>query len=90
MTDVQPHVDLEELGTPRVDYRLLARFEASRRRLEAARQALPPHWQADPRPEAQIINEHWVAVMAQAMDIRSRRAAHRPSRRSRYRSRLHW
>ncbi len=53
-----------------VDYRLLARFEASRHRLEAARQALPLHWQADPRPEAQIINEHWVAVMAQAMEHR--------------------
>jgi hypothetical protein len=49
-----------------VDYRLLPHFEASRERLEAARRALPAHWRNDPRPEAQIINEHWVQVIARA------------------------
>ena len=49
-----------------VDYRLLARFEASCQRLEAARRALPEHWRTDPRPEAQIINEHWAQVIATA------------------------
>jgi hypothetical protein len=49
-----------------VDYRLLPHFEASRTRHEAARRVLPEHWRTDPRPEAQIINEHWVGVIARA------------------------
>jgi len=53
-----------------VDYRLLDRFTASRRRHEAARRALPEHWRSDLRPEAQIINEHWVSVMARAAEQR--------------------
>lgn len=53
-----------------VDYRLLHRFEASRRRHEAARRALPEHWRSDPRREAQIINEYWVSVIARAGEQR--------------------
>jgi len=58
-----------------VDYRLLPRFEASRRRLAAARLVLPEHWRVDRRPEARIINEHWVAVIARAAE---RDGARRP------------
>lgn len=54
-----------------VDYRLLARFEASRQRHDAARRALPHHWRTDPRPEAQVINDHWVDVMARAAEQRA-------------------
>ena len=46
-----------------VDYRLLEHFESSRKRREAARLALPEHWRADPRPEAQEINDYWVNVI---------------------------
>lgn len=56
-----------------VDYRLLGHFEASTRRLEAARWALPAHWREDPRPEARIINEHWVDVIARAAELGSDR-----------------
>jgi hypothetical protein len=49
-----------------VDYRLLPRFEASRRRHEDARAALPERWRSDPRPEAQLINEIYVALVARA------------------------
>jgi hypothetical protein len=49
-----------------VDYRLLDRFQDSRRRHEAARQALPEHWRRDPRPEVQAINDLWVSVVARA------------------------
>jgi hypothetical protein len=56
-----------------VDFSLLDHFEASCRR-EAARRALPEHWRRDPRPEAQIINEHWVNVIAQASERRERSA----------------
>lgn len=69
-----------------VDYRLLARFEASRRRLEAARRVLPEHWRGDPRPEAQIINEHWVAVIAKAAERENPITARSPALRSRSRS----
>jgi hypothetical protein len=48
-----------------VDYRLQSRFVASRRRYEAARLALPEGWRSDPRPEAQVINDHWVSVIAE-------------------------
>ncbi len=51
-----------------IDYRLLERFEASRQRHAAARQLLPAHWQSDPRPEAQTINEHWVSVIVRACE----------------------
>ena len=51
-----------------VDYRLLDRFEASRQRNEAAWRALPRRWRSDPRPEAQIMNEHWVNVILEASD----------------------
>jgi hypothetical protein len=49
-----------------VDYRLLSRFKASQQRLAKARCALPEHWRADARPEAGIINDHWVQVIARA------------------------
>jgi hypothetical protein len=49
-----------------VDYRLLPHFEASRTRLEAARRALPENWRADPRPEAQVMNEYWVGLLARS------------------------
>lgn len=49
-----------------VDYRLLPRFEASRRRHEDARTALPERWRSDPRLEAQLINEIYVALVARA------------------------
>ena len=52
-----------------VDYRLLSHFEASQRRLEAARRALPEHWRNDPRPEAQVMNDHWVRVLARATEL---------------------
>jgi hypothetical protein len=55
-----------------VDYRLLPHFLASRKRLEAARRVLPHHWRTDPRPEAQTINEHWVAVIARAAEAKAR------------------
>jgi len=58
-----------------VDYRLLARFEASRDRHEAARQALPKQWLADPRPEVQHLNELWVRVSARAREHQDRIAA---------------
>jgi hypothetical protein len=51
-----------------VDYRLLSHFQASQRRLEKARRALPEQWRADPRPEAKIINDHWIRVIAQAAE----------------------
>jgi hypothetical protein len=51
-----------------VDYRLLHRFEASRRRHEAARRALPEPWRSDPRPEVQAVNERWVSVVARARE----------------------
>jgi len=57
-----------------VDYRLLPRFEASRKRYEAARRVLPAHWRNDPRPEAQIINDHWVGVIAAAAAAQQDRA----------------
>jgi len=57
-----------------IDYRLLERFEASRRRFAAARLALPEHWRTDPRPEAQFMNEHWVTVIAEAAEHEDRRA----------------
>jgi hypothetical protein len=47
-----------------VDYRLLPRFESSTRRHEAARDALPERWRSDPRPEAQLVNEIYVALVA--------------------------
>jgi len=49
-----------------VDYRLLPRFEASRKRHEAAWRILPGRWRSDPRPEAQIMNDHWVGMIAAA------------------------
>ena len=55
-----------------IDYRLLERFEASRKRHETARLLLPERWRSDPRPEAQTINEHWVRVMVQACEHRDR------------------
>ena len=55
-----------------IDYRLLDRFETSRKRHEAARLALPERWRADPRPEAQTINDHWVRVMVRACEHRDR------------------
>ena len=60
-----------------IDYSLLERFETSRRRYEAARLALPEHWRTDPRPEAQVINEHWVSVMVRACDARDKLTAGR-------------
>jgi hypothetical protein len=52
--------------TMAVDYRLLPRLEASRRRYEAARRALPERWRSDPREEVQLVNEIWVEVTARA------------------------
>jgi hypothetical protein len=49
-----------------IDYRLLSHFQESRSRLEAARRALPENWRADPRPEAQVMNEFWVGVIARS------------------------
>jgi hypothetical protein len=58
-----------------VDYSLLDRFTDSRRRHEAARQALPERWRADPRPEVQAINDLWVSVVARARAHEERLAA---------------
>jgi hypothetical protein len=55
-----------------VDYQLLPHFIASRKRLEAARDVLPLHWRTDQRPEAQTINDHWVAVIAKAAEEKAR------------------
>jgi|HubBroStandDraft_6_1064221.scaffolds.fasta_scaffold2756351_1 hypothetical protein len=60
-----------------VDYRLLARFEASQQRLAKAALALPEHWRADPRREARIINDHWIRVIAEAAERAS--ATHQPT-----------
>ncbi len=60
-----------------VDYRLLPRFEASQKRHEAARRALPDRWRDDPRPEAQFINELWVNVIAQAWEQHEQLSGHR-------------
>jgi len=65
-----------------IDYRLLPHFEASRTRHEAARRVLPEHWRTDPRPEAQIINEHWVGVIARATAHQEGLAAMSAGRRS--------
>jgi hypothetical protein len=51
-----------------VDYSLLERFEASRRRHEAAREALPAQWRSDPRPEVQLINDLWVGLVVRARE----------------------
>jgi hypothetical protein len=51
-----------------VDYRLLAHFESSRSRHEAARRVLPEPWRNDPRPEVQTINESWVDVFVRAAE----------------------
>jgi len=58
-----------------VDYRLLARFEASRDRYDAARRALPKRWLTDPRPEVQHLNELWVRVIVRAREHQDRIAA---------------
>ncbi len=58
-----------------VDYRLLARFEANRERYEAARKALPARWRSDRRPEAQVINDLWVDVIARTHEHLERLAA---------------
>jgi hypothetical protein len=55
-----------------VDYRLQARFRASRERHEAARRSLPERWRSDPRPEAQETNELWVNVVARAREHEDR------------------
>ena len=55
-----------------VDYRLLERFQDSRRRQEAAREALPERWRSDPRPEVQAINDLWVSVVARAREHEER------------------
>lgn len=60
-----------------VDYRLLARFQASHDRLAAARATLPEHWQSDPRPEAQAMNDHWVNVIAKAAEDHARGGSRR-------------
>jgi hypothetical protein len=60
-----------------VDYRLLSHFEASHERLEKARRALPERWRTDPRPEAKIINDHWIRVIARAAE-QAQRIANRP------------
>jgi len=49
-----------------IDYRLLAHFEESRSRFEAARRALPENWRSDPRHEAQVMNEYWVGLLARS------------------------
>jgi len=51
-----------------VDYRLQEHFAASCRRHDEARRALPARWRSDPRPEAQIINDLWVGVVARARE----------------------
>jgi hypothetical protein len=53
-------------GVMNVDYRLLDHFRSSQRRHDAARRALPERWRDDPRPEAQLMNEYWVGVIARA------------------------
>jgi acyl-CoA reductase-like NAD-dependent aldehyde dehydrogenase len=60
-----------------VDYRLLPTFQASRRRHDAARRALPDRWRSDPRPEVQAINDNWVAAVARAREHLDRIAASR-------------
>jgi hypothetical protein len=64
-----------------VDYRLLARFEASRDRYEAARRSLPEQWRADPRREVQDINDLRISVIVRAREHLDQIAAdymHRP------------
>jgi hypothetical protein len=61
-----------------VDYRLLDHFDASRERLARARAALPAHWRTDPRPEAQIMNDHWEGVIAQAAEPHEHGGARSP------------
>ena len=51
-----------------VDYRLLPRFEASRKRYAEVRDALPERWRSDPRSEVQVVNDLWVEVTARARD----------------------
>jgi len=51
-----------------VDYRLLPRWAASQRRQQLARQAIPPGWRSDPRPEAQTANDHWVELIARSQE----------------------
>ena len=55
-----------------IDYRLLERFETSRKRHEVARLLLPERWRSDLRPEAQTINDHWVSVMVRACEHQDR------------------
>jgi hypothetical protein len=55
-----------------VDYRLVARFQASRDRYEAARRALPKQWLADPRPQVQHLNDYWVSVVVRAREHQER------------------
>jgi hypothetical protein len=59
--------------TTNVEYRLLARFEATRRRYAAARAALPERWRVDPRREAQVMNDFWVQVIAEAPGLVTKR-----------------
>jgi len=61
-----------------VDYRLLARFQASRERHDAARRSLPEQWRSDSRPEVQHANELWVSVVARAREHQDRLAAGHP------------
>jgi hypothetical protein len=49
-----------------VDSRLLARFEQSWNRQEAARRLLPERWLQDARPGAQLLNELFVNVLERA------------------------
>ena len=58
-----------------VDYRLLARFEASRDHHEAARRALPRQWRVDPRPEVQHVNDLWVRAFVRVREHQERIAA---------------
>jgi hypothetical protein len=51
-----------------VDYRLLGHFEASCQRHAAARELLPARWRSDPRPEAQLLNDIWVNLIARTRE----------------------
>ena len=55
-----------------VDYRLLARFQASCERHERARRALAERWRADPRPQVQQANDVWVGAVARAREQQDR------------------
>jgi hypothetical protein len=50
-----------------VDYRLVCQWEASQRRQQAARQALPPAWRQGPGADPSEQREHPIVVGSSAI-----------------------